>query len=62
MDPLLGLLLLLIVIGLIMWLVPMDPSVKQLAYKVVVVIVVVVLVVWLLGVFGLWHGGGRLLR
>ncbi len=51
MDPLLGLLLLLLVMGLVFWLVPMDAQVKNLAYKVLVVIVVVLLVLWIFQMF-----------
>lgn len=57
---LVALILVLVVVGLLLWLVPMEPAVKGLILKVATVIVVALLVVWLLGLFGIWSPGQHL--
>lgn len=56
---LVSLILVLVVVGLLLWLVPMEPAFKGLVIKVATVVVVVLLAVWLLGLFGIWAPGHR---
>lgn len=53
----LGLLIVLLVVGLAFYLLPLDPGIKAIAYKVLMVVVAVVLLVWVLGYLGVWHPG-----
>jgi hypothetical protein len=63
MDPLLGVIILLIIIGVIMSFIPIDPPMKAIVYKIILVVVCVVLLVWILGMFGLMpHGAAHLSR
>jgi len=50
--PLIYLVLLLILIGLLLYIVPMDPGLKDIVVKICIVVAVVALVFWVLGVFG----------
>lgn len=49
---LLGLIMLLVVVGLILYIVPMEPAIKDIITKVVVVVVIVSLVYFVLQAFG----------
>jgi len=60
--PLLYLVLLLILIGLLLYVVPMEAGIKDIVVKICVVVAVVALVFWLLGVFGVLPSGGTNFR
>ncbi len=62
MSPLIILLVLLVVAGLVLYIIPMDPTIKALFVKVVVVIVCVCLLLWVLSVFGILPAGALHLR
>lgn len=47
-----GLLVVLVLIGLLLYLVPLDPGIRDLIVKIVVVVAVVIVAFWLLGLFG----------
>jgi hypothetical protein len=50
-----GLLLFLVVVGVLLYFIPMDENLKQLIYKVVAVMVILLLLVFILGYLGIWH-------
>ena len=55
-----GLLLLLVLVGVVLYLVPMDATIKSLVVKIVTVVAVIVFVLWLCGLFGIGIPNARL--
>lgn len=59
--PILTLVVVLVLVGILLWAVntyiPMDPKIKSLLN----IVVVIVVVLWLLQVFGVWTGLGRVM-
>lgn len=59
---LIGLLIFLAVAGLVLYLLPLEPGIKNIIVKIVIVVACVWVVVWLLQSFGVLHGGNLKLK
>lgn len=59
MTPILWLVVLLLIAGVVMYMVPMDPQIKSLTIKVIIVIVVITVILWIAQLFHLIGGMPR---
>ncbi len=62
MDPFIGILILVIIIGVAVGIAPMDQALKNTLYKAIGFIIFVLLLLWVLGLFGLIPHGAHVPR